>query len=530
MTRARLKPSPTDDYARKIARAISKGRPPTFGNEIEEYCEGSPREIFAAFAGMARHMPPAGKDEMLALGYLFLLQRLLEHLRFRSDRGFADAAKLIEDFQADVVARGDAGDVDGRVLALVGGALHQSKIPASPAFAEASVRHGAEESEGGMPPGDIREAIGGIVGSCDGDPFTVVEMVTQACHALPEEVRGAFAAELAFAGLPQARSAAVLFLLDREPAVRRAVAGALGRFAASLTPADVRRLIAMRNWRSGNERTQVDAVIRKARAAGVDCAQWEAGSVETIFATAVDGVAAQVFLLASPAGRKKRMSSVLTKEGIVDVWASDPMSRRESESMLAEARTDAPTLEVSRPYLDRAVAHHLALTVEKGETPSLGLLQLAEAAGGADWQPARMDFSEALAALIADVPKAMREPVRLASILRRSGELADIQFVARCWYEDGPQVAQAMEGAHVRRGKLVSYLLQSVIAKRRDWWAEIVLRTALWMREGLPEADGWRHLALVAKALADGRDMTEIGLMHEIALRTIAVVRNGGPE
>jgi hypothetical protein len=30
-----------------------------------------------------------------------------------------------------------------------------------------------------------------------------------------------------------------------------------------------------------------------------------------------------------------------------------------------------------------------------------------------------------------------------------------------------------------------------------------------------------------AKALADGRDMTEIGLMHDIAQRTIAVLGNG---
>jgi hypothetical protein len=29
-------------------------------------------------------MPPAGKDEKLAFGYLFLLQQLLEHLRYRT--------------------------------------------------------------------------------------------------------------------------------------------------------------------------------------------------------------------------------------------------------------------------------------------------------------------------------------------------------------------------------------------------------------------------------------------------------------
>ena len=53
--------------------------------------------------------------------------------------------------------------------------------------------------------------------------------------------------------------------------------------------------------------------------------------------------------------------------------------------------------------------------------------------------------------------------------------------------------------------------------------------TALWMREAPPDADlCWRELALVAKALADGRDMTEIGLMRDIALRTIAVLRSAG--
>jgi len=49
------------------------------------------------------------------------------------------------------------------------------------------------------------------------------------------------------------------------------------------------------------------------------------------------------------------------------------------------------------------------------------------------------------------------------------------------------------------------------------------------MREAPTEANPpWRELALVAKALADGRDVTEIGLMRDIALRTIAVLRDAG--
>jgi hypothetical protein len=93
MSRAQPKSSPTDEHASRIAQAIAKGRPPPFNDAFDRYCESSPCEIFAAFTGAARHMPPAGKDESLAIGYLFLLQRLLEHLRYRTDRGYADASQ-----------------------------------------------------------------------------------------------------------------------------------------------------------------------------------------------------------------------------------------------------------------------------------------------------------------------------------------------------------------------------------------------------------------------------------------------------
>src|SRR6516164_4104504 len=50
---------------------------------------------------------------------------------------------------------------------------------------------------------------------------------------------------------------------------------------------------------------------------------------------------------------------------------------------------------------------------------------------------------------------------------------------------------------------------------------------ALWMREAPLELNlCWREIAIVAKALADGRDMAEIGLMRDIAQRTLAVLAN----
>jgi hypothetical protein len=135
---------------------------------------------------------------------------------------------------------------------------------------------------------------------------------------------------------------------------------------------------------------------------------------------------------------------------------------------------------------------------------------------------------ETLAELVAEVPNTMREPAATALILRHSGRLPAVQIVAQSWFEDDPQVAASVERARGRgHAKLVAYLLQSVIARHRDRWADIILRTALWMREApLHTNPCWRELAIVAKALADGRDMAEIGLMRDIALRTIAVLAN----
>jgi hypothetical protein len=141
--------------------------------------------------------------------------------------------------------------------------------------------------------------------------------------------------------------------------------------------------------------------------------------------------------------------------------------------------------------------------------------------GGADWQPARMVFGETLAGLMAEVPKAMCEPAAMASVLRNSDELADLEVIAQSWFEDDPRVAQAVEQARGGdHAKLATYLLQSVMARRRDRWAEIILRTSLWMREAPEAADlCWRELAIVAKSTRGrtGYDRDRIDARYRIA-------------
>ncbi|MDV6329131.1 hypothetical protein Q5L94_13875, partial [Idiomarina sp. Sol25] len=86
-------------------------------------------------------------------------------LRYRTDRGYADAAELIAKFQAEVAARADQGQSDHNMLVYVAGALHQAKIPASSALAAATARHQADDGE---LPDDVDAALQGLLDACAG--------------------------------------------------------------------------------------------------------------------------------------------------------------------------------------------------------------------------------------------------------------------------------------------------------------------------------------------------------------------------
>jgi hypothetical protein len=112
------------------------------------------------------------------------------------------------------------------------------------------------------------------------------------------------------------------------------------------------------------------------------------------------------------------------------------------------------------------------------------------------------------------------------ALLRNSGRLPILETIADSWFEDDAEAAQIVGEARVGpRSKRVEHVLNVLVAQRRSKWADLLLRTAVWLRDA--DASGelsWRELAIVAKALAEGVDLGEIGLMREVALRTVDVL------
>jgi len=526
---ARSKPADIDQHARTIAKAVAQGRFPQLTPEVEEFLETRPTDIFAASEGVCRHMPPSGDDEALGFGYLCLLQMLLERVRYRADRGFAEAIELIAAFQATLVARVKAEEIDGTMLAYLGGAMQQAKIAVSAELSVLSSDLDAEEGNA-LLPADVALALDGLIDASGGDPFVLVGMFAEAGHVLLEEAKIALASYLAADERPEARAAAVLFLLDPAVAVRRAAALALAQGAALLSPVDLRRLIAMGNWRPEHERADVDIIIQKARAAGITCAAWDNNVPEIVQASPIDGSGAQLLRFISRAGRKKRMSSILTREGIADAFCAAPQTRRELGQAIEAAGAEAAMLEIERSYVDRTLAHHLADTVARGEVPPLDLLEIAEAIGGGDWQPMRIDFRKALDELIAELPADLRDPEGIESALADSDILIELEEIEQSWFEDSSELQEKVQSVSRRvREQFTTALLQGngAIAVHRDQWAELFVRTALWMREAkVDEELCWADLAVVARAVLEGHDLTRIGLMRNIAERTVAALSN----
>ncbi|MGY3449889.1 hypothetical protein [Bradyrhizobium sp. USDA 4353] len=517
-----------DHHARKLAVGFAKGRLPQPTPELERFLLSNATEIFAASEGVCRHMPPAGDDEPLGIAYLFLLQMLLAGLNERAKRGAKEAAELIARFQSDLAARVEDGEIEGTLLAYLGGALQQAGIAPSPELTAASSELVDEDDDDGLP-GDIGQVLDEILEACDGDPFEMVSSFANGAHLLPDEAKAALVTHLARHEQPDARAAAVLFLQNGSPTVRKEAAAVLAERAATLSPVDLRRVIAMRNWRPERERKAVDAIIQKARAAGVDCAAWDKGAVDELKSSPIDGSGAQLLIAISPVDRKtKRMSTIFTGDGLSEAMTSAPQPVPTLKKLLAELATRGPLLDVSRAFIDRMIAHHLALTVKAGEVPSAGLLEVAETIGGAEWQPERIDCRAALDALMAELPDDLRDPDDVAQALSDSGEISELDEIEGSWFLDDPELEQKVKSASQRaREKLPAKLLQDngAIGAQRKRWAELFVLTALWMREGPPgEWLSWADLAVVARAVLDGHDLSEIGLMRNIADRTVAAL------
>jgi hypothetical protein len=511
--------APIDRYAKRIARDLTRGRAPSLTDEIAAYLGSGPEAIFDNLKGLLDRIAN-NSDEALTGAHLALLSMQLEFLSYRIDLGHREAIDLQTAFEERVAALVRESESPGLVLGLVGAAIHQAKLAAGPvlrALQQETLDDEAKDLDAEL---DIQSALSEVAEGCGGDVFAIIESLTEVTHAMPAEARPLFAQQMLAGADPVMREAAALLSLDPDEGVRRAVAAMLAANAGPLTPTALRRLIAIRNWIPAKEQLAIDEAIRVARSSGVACASWRQATATDIRASGIDGSGAAGFAMVSPAGGKHRFSSIVFRfgEGVIDAWSTEPMAKGRLRGMLREAE-GTMLRSVPRRHLDLVAQHYLAVGRERSAVPPLGLLQVAEAIGAAEWRPARLDWEATLETLIAELPRTLREPTRIERTMKDSVAWAAEDTVSASWFENDQDVVDLVAKLPASE-KAVDYVLTTVVERRKLKWAERFLWMALWFKEsGL--GGRWPHYALLAHELARGRPVDSIPLMRMIASNTL---------
>ncbi len=397
------------DRARTLVGQLVRKPHGELGMQDRTWLETTPQTlpVFADLLVEAMTAPVRNDKQVTACLDLLTLQ--LEFVRYRLDRGWDWAARMLNDYQQRLIALGKAGTLDPTDWFAMAGALTQARVPVSDEVQLALADAGMTGASPAAPPDEMLAALRGLsdeLAGMVGSPFEVIEALNAAGAVMPATLRSFMATELALSPHAVLREAVPLMLLDGDSSVRRAAAAAMEQTAGAdtVSPDWLRRAITIRNWIPQPDRADLDRAIRKARSAGVAIGPWPAGPGnqanrtlgEVAFhASMVDGSGAQSILAISRHGRKDLVAGLLLKHGVgvQDAWLDRSVSRSHSNGMLREMRSEVPSDQVDRWYVDAAVQHAVATGLESGSVPDKTLLAIAECVGGVEWKDRRLDVA-----------------------------------------------------------------------------------------------------------------------------------------
>ena len=519
--------------ARTLAMRIGSNDAPDIGIVDHQWLERHPRTLWPILDGYVAAAKAEPRNAKLLQAYNFLLLNQLELIRYRQERGWDWAVALLAEFQQRIIAIGNAQEIAPSDWFELAAALSRAKVPVTPEVKLALAEAGASAEATDEPDFAQLRAVIDQFASAAQRPFDVIEAFGELGAVLPAEVRSFMVLELALSPHVVLRDSVPLMLLDADAEFRRLVAAALEQTAArdTMSPDALRRLIAVRNWLPETDRPAVDRIIRKARASGVECAQWPQTGELTLQASAIDGSGAQSIIGAIRSGRKGVVAGLLLKQGfgIRDTWTDQDTTWREITANLHSISQSAGAVEVDRSYLDIVVQHMIAVALAAGNVPAPTLLDVAETLRGADWQDRRLDIPAEAEALFLALDPAKRTERAIAGSLARGPTLTR-DAIAKSWFEDGPElravIASAPKGD---KAEAIRRVLAEVLPAQRGAWAERFLLMALWARAAkAPAARGrFTDFAILAHALSSEAPLADIPIMKAIADRSVFAARAG---
>jgi hypothetical protein len=525
--------------AKAIAKRVARKPESEIDVEDRDWLEQTPQLLPAITGALVDLVRATKRDEPMIMAYQLLLALELEFVRYRQDRGWDWADDMLETYQERLILLGRDKTIPRDDWYLMCAALSEARIPVGESARAALADAGFDMDTSDGPPEHMMEMLREFMDELAGmasTPFEVVHSLQSAGAMMPSTLRQFLAMELALSPHAVLRDAVPLMLLDDDETVRRGAAAALEQTARpeTMSPDSLRRAIAVRNWVPVADRPPLDAAIRKARLAGVEIGPWPAPIPGLEFhASTIDGSGAQSILVVSRAGKKGFLGGVLLRHGtgVVDTWADPDLTRGKITKLLREAQMSAPHARVDKTFLDMMVQDAIATAIGNEGVPPIMLLETAEFLGGAEWKDRRIDISAESGRLFNTLDPADRTPEGIDAGLARGMNWMAHDEVFGTWFEDGPQIQQAL--AKLPRNDqsgMMGWLLSDILTRNRGIWAERFLMMAIWAQAaGEPKQQvKARDLVLVAHALVGDRPVTEIPVMSIIAAQTVRAALLGG--
>ncbi|CAN5364558.1 hypothetical protein BH10PSE19_BH10PSE19_05710 [soil metagenome] len=469
-----------------------------------------------------------------------LLTDALSNIRYALERGYTWAEDIIGDFQKIVVQEVFDPQLDHRIANLTISAIQEAKLELSEEIklaAQEYLDHVALD-EDFETTADMGNIFDGIATMGIESPFVIFEILTQQMSVMPLTAQIALVCEMFTAAPVVIRELAVVTLLHPNKELRAGVINYITQAVSkeNLTPTSLRRMIGIRNWLPEEERPKLDAVIKRARKLGVECASWPKAEIGKITATEFDGAGAQGILIVSKNQEGNKLSGFIAKEGmgIRDPWCSpEAVSQAQIDKISKEMTQTVVSHQVNSTYLNKLVAYYLWLGISKeGQPPAVGFLELAETVGVSDWRAEPFDIHEELSYLLANIDVHAMSNEFIEESLHRSKTWLEKQGLTPSWFEDDAEVEKIIQSgikgkrrSNIDEAFLHNIVLEKVLEPRREKWAHRFVWMALWAKE-IPNKKGvvWSDFAVMAHEIFKGRPLREIPVFATISAETVAMM------
>ena len=356
---------------------------------------------------------------------------------------------------------------------------------------------------------ELRRAFDRLAGAAD-SPFTVANAIAKSEMMIPPALHASMAQEMGRSPHGVLREALPLLLLDPKPTVRQAAAAALEQIAApeTFSPAMLRRALLLRNWLPEAEREAVDLATRTARLKAVVCGQWAPPQALAVHGSMPDGSGAQTLILTTPAGRTRPFAGLLLGQdfGIREAWYDPARPWRDIADLFRQTQQEMQWQEVGRDYLDLVVQHHIARGWALGHLPPTAVLEIAEAAGAADWKGCGLDVAAQAGQMFAALGPDADSAAAVAASMRRSGAWLAQARMLPPWLDNAAAVRMPARNKPHPAPDIPA-------PAQREAWAERLLLLLLWLRAGqgtTVAAERWQDCVVLAQALLTERPMADL--------------------